>query len=101
MAHAQRSEMSAALSKVFATLVCAVALLLPATDVSAQGRARLSSDLQNRIQAGSTEETCVIVPGTNAQVDAIAARHGLRIQKRLKSGAVLQVPAGGDRKSVV
>ena len=67
----------------------------PATDVSAQGRrARVSEDLAEQIQAGSVEGTCVIVPGTNAQVDAVAARHGLRIHKRLKSGAVLDVPAG-------
>ncbi len=60
-----------------ALLVClAAALLLPATDVSAKGRraASLSQDLQDRIQAGSTDSTCVIVPGTQAQVDRMATR---------------------------
>ena len=80
-----------------ALLVClAAALLLPATDVSAKGRraARLSQDLQDRIQASSTDSTCVIVPGTQAQVDRMATRHGLRISKRLHTGAVMDVPAG-------
>ena len=38
--------------------------------------------------------TCVIVPGTRAQVDGLAARHGLTIRKRLKTGAVIEIPAG-------
>ena len=39
-------------------------------------------------------DICVIVPGTQAQVDAVAARHGLTVRKRLKTGAVVEVPGG-------
>ena len=70
---------------------------LPA-DVAAKGRrACLSEDLVERLQQGDTTDTSVIVSGTQARVDAIAARHGLRIRKRLRSGAVLDVPAGSLR----
>ena len=56
--------------------------------------ARLSSDLAERLRAGDQREASVIVTGTDAQVDALAARHGLRIKKRLATGAVVDVPAG-------
>ena len=39
-------------------------------------------------------EASVIVTGTDAQVNTLAARHGLRITKRLVTGAVVDVPAG-------
>lgn len=98
MAHEQRAATSTLTLR--ALLVCLAALLLlPATEVSAQvsaqgRRARLSEDLLERLQAGSTENTCVLVTGTQAQVDTLAARHGLRIHKRLRSGAAVQVSAG-------
>ena len=74
----------------------AVALLVAREDVAAQSRRRahLSEDLQARLRAGDSTDTSVIVSGTQARIDAIAARHGLRIRKRLESGAVLDVPAG-------
>ena len=82
-------------------LVLRVALLsLAATaavpaDVAAKSRqARLSEDLVEKLQHGDTTDTSVIVSGTQATVDAIAARHGLRIWKRLRGGAVVDVPTG-------
>ena len=81
-----------------------MALLVSPDDAAAQSRRRahLSEDLQARLRAGDPTDTSVIVTGTQARVDAIAARHGLRIRKRLESGAVLDVPAGrlarGDRR---
>ena len=57
-------------------------------------RARLSDDLTLKLQAGDLSGTDVIVGGTPARVDAIAARHGLVVKRRLRTGAVLAVPAG-------
>ncbi len=76
-------------------LVLIFALVSSAT-ASAQGRrARVSEDLRNAIDAGDSDASSVIVTGTQARIDAIARRHGLRITKRLTTGALLQVPAGG------
>ena len=69
-----------------------LALSLPAVDAVAQGR--LSKDIARKVQRGDATETTVIVTGTPAQVDMLARRHGLRLKKRLRSGAVLDVPAG-------
>lgn len=89
MTREQRTTISAVRLKACAALVPSV------SDVSAKGkRARVSADLEAQLQAGDNTDTSVIVTGTKAKVDAIAKRHGLRISKRLKSGAVLNVPAG-------
>ena len=65
-------------------LICLAAVLLGPIDASAQGRrARLSRDLVQRLESVTDTATCVIVPGTRAQVDGLAARHGLTIRKRL------------------
>ena len=70
-----------------------LALLLSADAASAQGRhARLSRDLAERLRAGDAREASVILTGTDAQVNTLAARHGLRITKRLVTGAVVDVP---------
>ena len=90
--HEQRTSISTVRSKAYTGLICIAALFLSVTDVSAQ--ARISADLKDRLQAGDNAATSVIVTGTQAQVDAIATRYGLRVRKRLTSGAVLDVPAG-------
>ncbi|HZN79710.1 MAG TPA: S8 family serine peptidase, partial [Mycobacterium sp.] len=70
-------------------------MLLGAIDASAQGRrARLSRDLAQQLESVTDTATCVIVPGTRAQLDGLASRHGLTIRKRLKAGAVVEIPAG-------
>jgi hypothetical protein len=56
-------------------------------------RARLSEDLRQRLREGDSLATTVILTGSQARVDDVATRHGLRIRKRLRSGAVLEVPA--------
>ena len=77
------------------TVVLCAAFLLSADAASAQGRhARLSRDLAERVRAGDVREASVIVTGTDAQVQDLAVRHGLRIKKRLATGAVVEVPAG-------
>jgi serine protease AprX len=63
-------------------------------DALAQRRPRLSDDLARRLRAGDARDTSVIVTGTAEQVDGLAARHGLRVRKRLSGGAVIDVPAG-------
>ncbi len=78
-----------------ATAIAVLALVLSA--IPAWGgphRARLSRDLADRLATGTTEATSVIVSGSDADIRAIAARHGARIKKALRGAAVLEVPAG-------
>lgn len=71
----------------------AVSILASAGPAQAQSaRARLSRDLAERLAAGDLQPASVIVAGSDARIDAIAARHGLRVSKRLRTGAVLEVP---------
>ena len=89
------SNASVARTIRLALTLSAAALLLSADVASAQGRhARLSRDLAERLRAGDIREASVIVTGTDAQVNTLAARHGLRVKKRLATGAVVDVPAG-------
>ena len=77
-------------------LVAGGVWLAGAGDLAAQGRhARLSSDLAERLRSGDLQETSVIITATDVLVNTLAERHGLRIRKRLATGAVLDVPAGG------
>ena len=80
------------------TLSCVVVSgLLLATDAPADAQsrhARVSRDLEQRLQAGDIETTSVIVAGSRERIGRIAARHGLRITQELQTGAVLEVPAG-------
>jgi serine protease AprX len=89
---------SASVSRIpgFTLTLCVAAVVLAlANPASAQGRhARLSSDLAERVRAGDAREASVIITGTAAQVNGLAARHGLRVKKRLSTGAVVDVPAG-------
>src|SRR5258706_10680243 len=75
------------------TIASAAIVLLTALPAAAQHRARLSADLANSLQAGSPSID-VIVHGDRASVDAAAQRHGLKVKKYLKSGAVLHLTAG-------
>jgi serine protease AprX len=81
------------LAFVFLAALCALAL--STADAAAQGRrARLSDDLVERLKAGDADGATVIVTGSDVRISAVAERHGLTIRKRLKTGAVLDVPAG-------
>src|SRR5688572_25054665 len=80
---------------VFGFLTALSALALTAADAAADARrARLSDDLVQRLKAGDIDDHTVIVTGSEAHVRAVAARHGLTMRKRLRTGAVLEVPAG-------
>src|SRR5436190_15658880 len=88
-------------TRVYRTLFVRSALLAIAVSLiavpgaQAQGRrARLSEDLAKTLEQGDSATTTVIVTGSQARVQAIAAKHGLRINKLLATGAVLDVPAG-------
>ena len=74
---------------VFASIIVA------ATPAAAAGvhSARLSADLADHLSAGS-QSIRVIVHGTKADVDALAARYNLKIAKYMQSGAVFLVNAG-------
>ena len=88
-------------SKDGGTRVCVVLMLLlwalwamvgNAVAQPAEGRgrsARVAPDLAARVSAGGTAE--VILRGTPDEVQALAARHGLRVVKALRSGAVATV----------
>src|SRR5512145_2011146 len=55
--------------------------------------ARLPESLQKHVASKSKQSLDVIVHGTADEVNAIAARHGLRIKKRMSDGAVLSADA--------
>src|SRR4051794_3713545 len=71
----------------------ALSLVFSAAPAAAAHSARLSADLTDHLSVGS-QAIRVIVHGTRAEVDALAARYNLRIAKYLQSGAVFLVNAG-------
>src|SRR5262245_46861127 len=56
---------------------------------NADHRAHLSDDLVAHVQRHTWAPTRVIVPGSDADIDALAERHHLQIIRRLANGAVL------------
>src|SRR5205814_10445564 len=78
--------------RMVAAFTAALALTF-APAASAAHRARLSADLADHLAAGSPS-IAVIVHGTRAEVDALAARYNLVVKRHMKSGAVFQVTAG-------
>src|SRR4029434_4758504 len=95
MAFEQRATASSTKPSCRALLAClAAAILLTPSPVSAQQRrARLSEDLASQIETGGRDTARVILPGSQTQIDTLAARHGLRVRKRLAAGALVDVPA--------
>src|SRR5262245_58770368 len=61
--------------------------------MAAGPKARLSADLADHLAVGS-QAVHVILHGTKAEVDAVAARYNLRVGRYMASGAVLIVNAG-------
>ena len=59
-----------------------------------QQRARLSTDLSDRLAARVEAPTDVIVAGSDEQIEALATRYGARVKKRLRNAAVLEVTGG-------
>src|SRR5687767_15020715 len=75
--------------------VASLMAIVAANDAAAQGRhARLSEDLAQKLAAGDSRATSVILSGSQTKVDELAARHGLRVTRRVNGGAVVDVPAG-------
>src|SRR5262245_21671622 len=70
---------------------CVAAAAAPAA--AAPHKARVSADLADHLSAGS-QSIRVIVHGTRAEVDAVAARYNLTVARYLSSGAVFVVNAG-------
>ena len=66
-------------------------LVFSSAATAAEHRAKLSSDLTQKIKAGSQENTSVFLFGGEAEIEAIAARHGARVKKRLQHSSVLDV----------
>ena len=54
-------------------------------------RGRLSRDLVEALGRGDAASFAVIVQGERAAVESVAARYGARVQKLLRTGAVLEV----------
>jgi serine protease AprX len=77
--------------------LCVLVSSLAAAPAAASGpnghKARLSADLSDHLNAGS-QRIRIIVHGTRAEVDTLAARYNLRVTRYLESGAVLIVNAG-------
>ena len=79
-------------SRILAVLV-AVAMASPA--LAGPGRrARLSTDVSDEIRKGNRSTVEVIVDGDDATISRVLSRHPLLLKKRLRRGAVLEVPAG-------
>jgi len=90
-----RGERTLGLNR-FAILGLTLLLVPGLTGVaSAQGlRPRLSEDLKDKLSAGDNAATRAILSATDATVDALVQRQDLRVIKRLKTGWVVEVPAG-------
>ena len=81
-----------------AAMVAAALVLqlpLPATAGAGPRKARLSSDLTARLDAGATGSVEVIVSGSVEKIERIAARNGLKVTKQLSSGPVFTVSKDG------
>ncbi|HEY2431132.1 MAG TPA: S8 family serine peptidase, partial [Vicinamibacterales bacterium] len=72
-------------------LVCAGA---PAAHAQPGRRARLSSDIADRIARRVEAPAEIIVSADDATVDQLVARYGARLKKRLPGGAVLEATGG-------
>jgi subtilisin family serine protease len=95
MSFHRSSELRAAAARpsILRTVVwvsIAFVMLALSSPLQAQGhRARLSRGLAEAIEGGRAKG--IILSGSPEQVRDIAARHGLRIEKQLESGAVVNV----------
>src|SRR5258706_1115458 len=80
------------LSQSVAALV--VVVVVASAAEAGPHRAKLSKDLEARIAAGDGATSGVIVSGSDAEVQALAARYGARVKKSIRGGAVLEVTGG-------
>ena len=82
---------------VYRTLFWSVAAVAMSVAPSAAGpgghRARVAADVAQQVATGATSD--VIVRGTPDVIYDLAQRHGLRIKRTLKSGAVVELNSAG------
>jgi len=88
-----RPQVGSGFSRTCTALSIALLLVLTSAPLGAQSRARLSDSLQRHVASKSASSIDVIVHGSADEVGAIAARHGLRITKKLSEGAVFRASA--------
>src|SRR3954469_9556867 len=74
----------------------AVVLVSPPADTFAQSprRARMSSDLVDRLAKRVEAAAPIIVSASDASIDGLVTRYGVRLKKRLAGGAVLEATGG-------
>ena len=75
-------------------LLLALVIGLATSSTASAQHARVSKDIAERLRNGDGSTTRVIITGSRASVEAVAARHGLRVRKWLQNGASINVPAG-------
>src|SRR5215216_7778237 len=94
------TRFGASLRRVVAPLAVVAAIAIGAVPGLAQTgtttgyRAKLSGDLVERIKQRIEAPTDVIVSATDAGIDRLIGRYGVRLQKRIHGGAVLQATGG-------
>ena len=77
--------------RVATTLAAAGVLFLNTSAAGAAGnRGRLSQDLEAKLKAGAANAR-IILQGTDAEIAAIATKHGARFAKKIRGGAVYEV----------
>src|SRR5262245_40559714 len=84
-----------------ACIVCVVAGVVvsaAAVPAAAQSRhrARLSRDMEDRIQHRIESPAYVSVSAADATIDQLAARYGARVKKRLQNGGAVLEATGGQ-----
>ena len=82
-------------SRIVAVVAAVITVLsLTAASAVASPKARLSRDLSEALSTGDAAARDVILQADAATIDAVAARHGAVVKRRLATGAVLSVPGG-------
>ena len=89
----KRRRFDTAIRPASATLLVLVGCLAFSAPLWAAGQARLSKGVSDHLASKSRASIDLIVRGTADEVEALAARHGVTIARRLKSGAVLRANA--------
>ena len=87
----QKAVLRISLSLSAAAVVGASLFSVPSIAEAGPGRARLSTDLTERLK--NRQAATVIVAGTESELVEIAARHGANVKKMLRGAAVLEVSA--------
>jgi serine protease AprX len=71
------------------SLLIGLSLLICTAPAHADGRAKLSRTLEDRLSDPSVSSLNVIVQGPQSEIDRLASQYGIRVIKRLEMGAVV------------